>query len=80
MYRIFRKYSDRENVFISWVPQKQMFLTNASTAMWGSSEPEGVDVCLDLLHICRKKERGSVVKTLIWLQTFGFLSSTFTNH
>lgn len=33
--------------------KKQIFLTDASTAMWGSSEAEGVDVCLDLLQICR---------------------------
>lgn len=31
---------------------RQVFLTNASTAMWGSSEPEGVNVTLDLLQIC----------------------------
>lgn len=39
----------------------QTFLTNASTAMWGSSEPEGVNVTLDLLQICvmtgKKKNR-----------------------
>lgn len=32
-------------------------LTNASTAMWGSSIPEGVNVCLDLLQICSIKKR-----------------------
>lgn len=29
-----------------------LLLTNASTAVWGSSIPEGVNVCLDLFQIC----------------------------
>lgn len=42
----------------------QIFLTNASTTMWGSSKPEGVYVCLDLLQIC------SIMKKIIVVETF----------
>lgn len=39
--------------------QENIFLTNASTTMWGGSIAEGVNVCLDLFQIYRIKEEES---------------------
>lgn len=46
----------------------QVFLTNASTAMWGSSKPEGVNVSLDLLQICvmTEKKQDSIIISCSW--------------
>lgn len=56
------------NIPANWSSDSSVFLTNASTAMWGSAEPEGINVTLDLLQICvmTGKKEDSFITSCNW--------------
>lgn len=89
------KYIHIQNIIsmqVIWVEwngkpkNKLVFLTNASTTMWWSSIPEGVDVSLDLLQICNIVKMFFSLATdpscflLLWITYCLFIGAISTHY